>query len=92
MVSNLGHSWQNVANANGVTITIIGMLIVYFALTFITLVLGSTPHFLKIVNRYIPEQVEDPYAKTNGKNGSESEIVAVISTALRYSMKSAENK
>lgn len=90
MVSQIGHSWQNVVNANGVTITIIGMLIVYFALTFITLVLSSTPRILKIVNKYIPEQEDDPYAKSNGKNGSEAEIVAAISTALSYSMQSAK--
>ena len=90
MVSNLGHNWQNVVNANGLTITLIGMLIVYFALTFITLVIGSTPHFLKLVNRYIPEQEGDPYAKSNGKNGSEAEVVAAIGTALSYSMQSAK--
>ncbi len=90
MVSQIGHSWQNVVNANGVTITIIGMLIVYFALTFITLVLSSTPRILKIVNKYIPEQEDDPYAKSSSKNGSEAEIVAAIITALSYSMQSAK--
>jgi len=92
MVSNLGHSWQNVINANGISMTIVGMLIVFFSLTIISLIIGSTPLFLKVLNKYIPETGEETYSKNNGKNVSDAEIVAAISTALTYSMQAVKNK
>ena len=92
MVSNLGHSWQNVINANGISMTIVGMLIVFFSLTIISLIIGSTPLFLKVLNKYIPEVAEETYSRNNGKNVSDAEIVAAISTALTYSMQAVKNK
>lgn len=90
-VTGLGHSWQNVINANGITITIIGMVLVFFSLSLITLIISWTPFLLKIVNRFIPEE-EEEISKKSVKSVSETEVVAAISAALCHSMQSTNKQ
>ena len=79
--SGLGHSWQNVVNANGVNLTIIGMLIVFISMAFIVIVIALTPGFLKLLARFLPE--EDEHASGNGvRKVSETDVVAAISAVL----------
>ena len=87
LLSGIAHGWHNVVNANGVMITVVGMLLVFFSLSLISLIIKSTPYLLKIIDRYFPE--EDLHSSGNNvKKVSETEIVAAISTALHYSSQS----
>ena len=88
ILSELGHGWHNVMNANGLTITLIGMLLVFFSLSIISIIIASMPHLLKIVERYFPEQ-EEEFKKNSVKAVSETEVVAAISAALCHNMKSS---
>jgi len=74
-----------------VTITIIGMLLVFFSLALISLIIGSTPYLLKLVERFLP--VEDEHFSGNAvQKVSESEVVVAISAALCHSAQSANKQ
>jgi Na+-transporting methylmalonyl-CoA/oxaloacetate decarboxylase gamma subunit len=90
LLSNSGHGWHNVINANGIVITVVGMLLVYFSLSVISLIIKFTPYLLIIIDKYFPEEEEEIYSKTSVKKVSETEIVAAISTALYNSMESSK--
>lgn len=81
------HSWQNVVAANGVMITITGMLIVFFSLTIITTIISWTPVFLKLINRILPE-VEEQHSGNGVKKVSETDVVAAISAVLCHTAQS----
>lgn len=81
------HSWQNVVNANGINITITGMIIVFFSLTIITAIISLTPVFLKLVNRIFPE-AEDAHKGNGVKKVSETDVVAAISAVLCHTVQS----
>ena len=89
LLSGLGHGWHNVVSANGVMITIIGMLLVFFSLSVISLIIKLTPYLLKIIDRFFPEE-EDIPSRNNVKKVSETEIVAAISTAIYHTMQSSK--
>ncbi len=81
------HSWQNVVSANGINLTIIGMLIVFVSMAFIVAVIAFTPNFLKLVARFVPEV--DAHAPRNGvKSVSETDVVAAISAVLCHTTQS----
>jgi len=86
ILSDLGHGWHNVMNANGLSMTVVGMLIVFFSLALISTIIASLPHFLKIIERYFPEQ-EEEFTKNSVKAVSETEVVAAISAALCHNIK-----
>ena len=89
LLSGFSHGWQNVTNANGGTITIAGMLLVFFSLSVISIIIGLTPYLLRIINRYIPESEEEEKSKNSGTRLiKDNEIAAAISTALIYSVNS----
>ena len=86
---HLEYGWHHVIVANGFTITIVGMLLVFFSLSLISLVIKSTPYLLKILDRYFPED-EPETRKSSVKQVSETEVVAAISAALYHSMQSSK--
>jgi Na+-transporting methylmalonyl-CoA/oxaloacetate decarboxylase gamma subunit len=86
---HLEYGWHHVIVANGFAITIVGMLLVFFSLSLISLVIKSTPYLLKILDRYFPED-EAETRKSSVKQVSETEVVAAISAALYHSMQSSK--
>ncbi|HOP63238.1 MAG TPA: OadG family protein [Spirochaetota bacterium] len=90
ILAGLGHGWHNVHDANGLMITVIGMLLVFSSLLVISLMIRWTPYVLKVVARYFPE--EDLALNGNVKSVSETEVVAAISAAICYSMQSTEQQ
>ncbi len=73
-------SFENVLKGNGVTISITGMLIVFFVLTTITIALYLLPKVLNIVNRVFPEEEEE--SDDSSIVGDDTEIIAAIGYAL----------
>ncbi len=86
---HLEYGWHHVIIANGFTITIVGMLLVFFSLSLISLVIKMTPYLLKVIDRYFPE-AEPETQKSSVKKVSETEVVAAISAALYHSMQSSK--
>lgn len=91
MLSGLGHTWQNVTNANGINLTIVGMLIVFVSMAFIVIMIGLTPSLLKLVARFHPE--DDGHASGNGvRKVSETDVVAAISAVLCHTAQSTNKQ
>lgn len=86
---HLEYGWHHVIVANGFTITIVGMLLVFFSLALISFVIKMTPFLLMIIDRYFPE-VDESDSKSSVNKVSETEIVAAISAALYHSMQSSK--
>ncbi len=86
---HLEYGWHHVIIADGFTITIVGMLLVFFSLALISLIIKSTPYILKFVDRYFPE-VEETSGKSSVRKVSETEVVAAISAALYHSIQSSK--
>ena len=90
ILSGLGHGWHNVTDANGLTITIIGMLLVFFSLALLAAIIGLTPLLLKVIGKIFPEE---EHSAVNGvKKVSETDVVAAISVALCHTMKSSNKQ
>ena len=88
--SNFSPGWQNVVNTDGVKITVSGIILVFICLAMISMIIGLTPHLLKMVNRFFPEQ-EEPLSGKKEKTISETEVVAAISAALHRSMRKSND-
>ena len=69
---------QNIFNGNGIAVSIVGMLIVFSSLMFISIFIAVMPHVLKLVAKVFPEKDEHEI-KTLVPDES---IVAVIAAAL----------
>lgn len=85
------HSWQNVVNANGVTISLMGMAIVFSSLALITTIISWTPVLLKLVNRVFPE-AEIKQGENGVKKVSETDVVAAISAVLCHTAQSTNKQ
>lgn len=77
---DLSFSFQNVLDHNGLVISATGMLIVFFALTLISVAITLLPKFLKVLAIYFPEKEEPtPISAKSSNNGA---IVAAIAYAV----------
>ena len=79
---------ENVHAANGVDIALTGMLIVFVALTLISLFIASLPRLLTVLNRFWPEpEGFAPVASASAAadEGVSGPVVAAIGYALHQS-------
>lgn len=81
--------WQNVVEGNGVAISLTGMLIVFCALTIISLFIAALPHVLAALDPWLPE-MHHPHAKpttalrkpSEQTAADEEKMIAAIGYAL----------
>jgi Na+-transporting methylmalonyl-CoA/oxaloacetate decarboxylase gamma subunit len=90
-VFSLQGAWQNVADGHAIGITVTGMIIVFFALTCISLCIAAVPHVLVVVNKFFPEKIETP-KKIVAPAGTPDDVIAAISVAFHYSLQPSENQ
>jgi len=74
-------SIKKIAEGHGLSISITGMLIVFFALVTITVFLLLLHRILKVVSKVFPE-IEEIDENTLSDNTSSNEIVAAIGYAM----------
>ncbi len=89
METHVHFSFQQVLDGNGIAITITGMLIVFFALTLITLYLIYLPKFLQLLDKWIPHKEESPMVADAPQTqpSFSPELAAVIGYALHLELK-----
>ena len=58
MIAQAGPNWQYVIDGNGLSVTVTGMLIVFFALIIISVFIALLPRVLTVVARFFPEKEE----------------------------------
>lgn len=74
---------QNIADVDGYAIAITGMLIVFVALTLISLFLTALPKMLRLVGKVFPEAEPERAAATAVRTtAGDEEIAAAIGVAL----------
>ncbi len=71
---------------DGVAIAVAGMLIVGFALAFVSLFIAAMPHVLKVVGKVWPEVDEPHHKRSHAENhvSEEEAILAAIGFVLHY--------
>ena len=69
---------HNIIGGNGVAVSIVGMLIVFSSLMFISIFIAVMPHVLKLVAKVFPEES----AHAPKAIEPDESIVAVIAAAL----------
>ena len=80
-MNNLPMGLENIIVADGPTIAIMGMLIVFSALTFIALFIAQLPKLLPLLEKILPEEhhhSESPSSQT----GDHEKVLAAIAYAL----------
>ena len=86
-------SLQHIYDASGLTLSIIGMAIVFASLAIISLFIGGLPRFLERLDRWTSKQPKTSAAKAKSakespqKEDKESEILAVIAAVLEHEMR-----
>ncbi len=88
--------FRAIIEGNGIAITITGLLIVFAALTAISLFIGALPILLRVFGPYLPE-IESPHDQPVGnsraaeaapKDGLDPRLVAAIGWAMHASRQS----
>ena len=79
---NFDFSVQNVIDGQGISIAITGMVIVFFALTVISLFITALPRILEKVAERWPESQGHHRPAPAASSGPSDEIVAAIAMAL----------
>ena len=85
----LDYSYQNIINGQGFSIAITGMLIVFSALTLISVFVTALPKLLTSINRIWPESTPVTEARPSGalSGASDPTVVAAIGYALHQQRK-----
>ena len=83
--------WQRVIDGNGISIAIMGILIVFASLAIVSIMVAAIPHILVFVNKYYPEPVV-VQKKAAKKDSITDDIIAAIGTALFHSYQVSESK
>lgn len=83
--------FQAISEANGVAIAVTGMLIVFFALTLISLFIRLLPEVLAVLAPILPrlESHDQPPRATESLDIDNERIVAAIGYVLHQEMKKA---
>ena len=80
-MQNLTMGFENVIATNGITISIVGIVIVFSALSIIALFIALLPKILPLTEWLLPTE-EHAHASTASKSADHDEILAAIASAL----------
>ena len=72
---------QNIILNDGYSLSIAGMGIVFFSLTFIALIIKVLPYFLMLLDKIVPEKHIEPQVKAR-KISDDGALIAAIAGAI----------
>ena len=78
-------SIQNILDGHGISISIIGMVVVFAALALISIFIALLPAILRIVNKIFPPG-EALHSLPRSSDSLENEVIAAIGLALHTEM------
>ncbi len=86
--------FEAIADGNGISIAVTGMLIVFFALSFISLFIRLLPVVLAVLEPILPrlESHDQPPSAAESLDSDKERIVAAIGFVLHQEMKKAASK
>lgn len=74
--------FENIINANGFTITIVGIIIVFIALAIIALFIALVPKLLPLLEKLFPEEQHHQHSPAPSQTAEHDEVLAAIAHAL----------
>lgn len=80
-MNDLTMGFENIINANGVTIAIAGIIIVFSALTIISLFIALQPKLLPLLGKLFPEE-HHPHGPSSSQTADHEEVLAAIAYTL----------
>ncbi|PLX87462.1 MAG: hypothetical protein C0618_06480 [Desulfuromonas sp.] len=80
-MNHFAFSLQNVVDANGVIISVMGMLIVFSALTVIALFIAALPKLLPLFDKILPEE-HHHHEAVPSRPADHEQVLAAIGYAL----------
>ena len=81
-MNNLTMGVENIITSNGITISIVGIIIVFSALTIIALFIAMLPKLLPLAAMLFPEEETGHAAPTTSKSSDHEEVLAAIAYTL----------
>ena len=84
-MSGSNFNYQNIINGQGFELAFAGMIIVFTALSLVSIFIALLPHLLVSVNRWVHEVHHHSAPKTKAKSpaaGNDTEIAAAIGYVL----------
>ncbi|MEX0938948.1 MAG: OadG family protein [Pirellulales bacterium] len=78
--------WENVWESNGLGIAMTGLVIVFAALTLISVFIALLPRILLVLSAVLPAEPLPPAPSQRRKAADEEELVAAIGVALHHRM------
>jgi Na+-transporting methylmalonyl-CoA/oxaloacetate decarboxylase gamma subunit len=75
--------WENVWESNGIGIAVTGLVIVFAALTLISVFIALLPRVLLVLSAILPAESHPPAPSQRGQRDDE-ELVAAIGVALHH--------
>jgi oxaloacetate decarboxylase gamma subunit len=76
--------WENVTESNGLGIAVTGLVIVFSALTLISVFIAMLPRILLVLSAVLPAEPHPPAPSQRRKAADEEELVAAIGVALHH--------
>ena len=73
--------FENIANAHGMTLSLVGMLIVFSALAIISICITMVSKFLPLLEKLFPEVHPHP-SPSSSQSADHEEVLAAIAYAL----------
>lgn len=82
-MNNLTMGFENIVASNGIAISIVGIFIVFAALSIIALFIGLLPKLMPLTAKFFPEE-EHPHTATPkaSQSSDHDEVLAAIAYAL----------
>jgi len=81
-MNNLTIGLENVFASNGIAISIVGILIVFAALSIIAFSIAMLPKVLPLTEKFFPEEENPHAAPTVSKSSDHDQVLAAIAHAL----------
>ncbi|MDP6118544.1 MAG: OadG family protein [Planctomycetota bacterium] len=78
--------FRNVSEQNGISISIVGMLLVFIVLSLITALLTALPHVVEKLNEIYPPSQEHHAPVQTSANDEEDAVLAAIGFVLHTQM------
>ncbi len=75
---------ENIEKGQGITIAVMGMLIVFTALLLVSLAIAVLPKILSLLSGILPPESASVPVARSGKMSDEGEVLAAIGLALHY--------
>jgi len=81
-MNELTMGFENIINSNGISIAVVGILIVFLALAIISFVIAQIPRVLPLLEKLFPEEHHHTSSPVQVEDHEHEKVLAAIAYAL----------